>query len=68
MAKKLEKIFGKEAKANLIKSLEGFEKDFQGDFFTKTRGELSTDEYVQFIHQMAENDYKRNLLRDCRNP
>ncbi|MEL4027441.1 hypothetical protein NST89_02250 [Caldifermentibacillus hisashii] len=68
MAKKLEKIFGKEAKANLIKSLEGFEKDFQGNFFTKTRGELSTDEYVQFIHQMAENDYKRNLLRDCRNP
>jgi len=68
IARKMEKLYGAEAKQDLLNSLEGFEKDFQGNFFTKTRGELSTDEYVQFIHQMAENDYKRNLLRDCRNP
>ena len=68
IAGKMEKLYGAEAKQDLLKSLEGFEKDFQGNFFTKTRGELSTDEYVQFIHQMAEYEYKKNLLEICRNP
>ncbi|MED4851647.1 hypothetical protein P9386_07425 [Caldifermentibacillus hisashii] len=68
IAGKMEKLYGAEAKQDLLNSLEGFEKDFQGNFFTKTRGELSTDEYVQFIHQMAEYEYKKNLLEICRNP
>ena len=66
--RKMERLYGAEAKQDLQNSLEGFEKDFQGNFFTKTRGELSTDEYVQFIHQMAEYEYKKNLLEICRNP
>ncbi len=66
--RKMERLYGAEAKQDLLNSLEGFEKDFQGNFFTKTRGELSTDEYVQFIHQMAEYEYKKNLLEICRNP
>ncbi len=67
VVKQLQIMFNEQAKEKVNKSLEDFEKDFQGNFFTNQRGELNTEEYIQVTNRMMEEDYKRNLLRDCRN-
>lgn len=68
IVKKLDNLYGKDAELKMIKSLEDAERDLEGNFFTKARGELSSQEFVKYVNKILNEDYITNLKKRCRNP